>query len=309
MAAFVCRRWGRHCDEARGQLIMFPLFHMAAWTFALNAWSAHAPAHFVARADAPELIDAMRRHSPGALYCIPAVWNRILDEAAPDCLDWAEIGTSRVDPNLLKDIVRAFPRAKVTVSYGSTESGGALRLRHEDMFSRPGSVGLPVPGFSARIAENGQLLVASETLMSGYFDLPHETARALVDGWYHSGDLAEQDEDGYFSIIGRTQELIRSGGEWVTPVEVEGALATHPDLEDVAVVGVPDNDWGEVVCAVIVLREGAEVPTIEALRGHVADRLVPYKHPRRVIVVDRIPRTAATGQVQRSLVLSQELIK
>ncbi|HEY7105779.1 MAG TPA: class I adenylate-forming enzyme family protein [Acidimicrobiia bacterium] len=288
----------------RGELLMFPFFHMAGWTFAYYAWSAHRTAHLVTRADADELLAAVERYRPASLYCIPAVWERLLAETTTvdaSSLEWALIGTSRVEPELLSAIKDRFPGVRMTVSYGSTEMGRAISLGDDDLFRKPCAVGLPIPGVRAEVADDGELLLTGETMTSGYFQLPEETSAAIVDGWYRTGDRAEQDEEGYFSIVGRVQEIIRSGGEWVAPVEVEAALADLPNLVAVAVVGLPDTSWGEVVCAAVVVAPGAPPPTVDDVRAHLAGRLAPYKHPRRVIVVDEIPRTAATGQVRRTL--------
>ena len=141
--------------------------------------------------------------------------------------------------------------------------------------------------------------------MDGYFDDPGATADALVDGWYHTGDLGALDDEGYVSIVGRARDVIRTGGETVAPPEVEQVLASHPAVAEVAVVGVPDAEWGEVVTAVLVLRPGAEAPNVDALRSYCADRLAAFKQPRRIAVVDALPRTAATGQVQRTLVVER----
>jgi len=151
----------------------------------------------------------------------------------------------------------------------------------------------------ARI-DDGELLLATDRVMSGYFDLPRETAEVLQDGWYRTGDLADIDDEGYLSIVGRRKEVIRTGGETVAPAEVEAVLNTHPGVAESAVVGVADERWGEVVCAVVVVRPGASAPTVADLRAHIGDRLAPFKHPRRVTTVDRLPRTSATGQIQRS---------
>jgi len=140
--------------------------------------------------------------------------------------------------------------------------------------------------------------------MSGYFDLPEVTAETLADGWYRTGDLVEMDADGFISIVGRRREVIRSGAETIAPAEVEEALAGLPGVDDVSVVGLPDPVWGEVVCAAVVLRSGAPVPTVDAVRTHLSGRLAPHKCPRRVLAVDSLPRTPATGQIQRSLLRS-----
>jgi acyl-CoA synthetase (AMP-forming)/AMP-acid ligase II len=178
-------------------------------------------------------------------------------------------------------------------------------LRDPDLFTHPGSVGHAIPGVQARVADDGELLITSDRLMSGYFELPAETAEALRGGWYHTGDLAEQDDEGYLYIVGRKKEVIRTGGETVAPVEVEAALAGYPGLADLAIVGIPDAQWGEVVCAVVVLQAGAALPGVEGLRTHIGDRLAPFKHPRRVVEVEALPRTSATGQVQRAKLAQQ----
>jgi fatty-acyl-CoA synthase len=291
-----------------GEVVMFPLFHMAGWNFAMMAWSARHAAHLVHRADAPQLLGAIERWSPSTIYCIPAVWRRILESDVrvdTGCVEWALTGTSQVTPELLAGIKERFPAARTTVNYGSTETARAVGLRDPDLFTHPGSVGHPIPGVQAKVADDGELLITSDRLMSGYFELPTETAQALQGGWYHTGDLAEQDDEGYLFIVGRKKEVIRTGGETVAPVEVEGVLAGYPGLAELAIVGVPDPQWGEVVCAFVVLDEGASTPSVEELRSHIGGRLAAYKHPRRVVEVETLPRTSATGQVQRAKLAQQ----
>ncbi|MBO0729642.1 MAG: AMP-binding protein, partial [Acidimicrobiaceae bacterium] len=134
------------------------------------------------------------------------------------------------------------------------------------------------------------------------------TKDALRDGWFHTGELAEQDDEGYLRIVGRTKEMIRTGGEWVAPAEVDGVLSTHPALAEVAVCGVPDEHWGEVVTAFAVLRPGARAD-LEDLRRHCEGQLSSYKHPRALVVVDALPRTRTTGQVQRRALIETELAR
>lgn len=295
--------------SGKGELVMFPLFHMAGWNFSTIAWSGHRTAHLVYRADAGELLGAVERWSPGTLYCIPAVWRRILDstrQADVSSLEWALTGTSQVSVELLKEIKARFPGTQTTVNYGSTEMGRAVGLPDADLFRKPGSVGFPIPGVRAVVADDGELLLSGDRMMSGYFEMPAESSEAMAGGWYHTGDLAETDDEGYLYIVGRKKEIIRSGGETIAPVEVEAALAGYPGLAEVAVIGVADGEWGEVVCAAVVLADGAPAPSVEDLRRHIGDRLAGFKHPRRVVVVDELPRTSATGQVQRSKLARQE---
>jgi acyl-CoA synthetase (AMP-forming)/AMP-acid ligase II len=126
-----------------------------------------------------------------------------------------------------------------------------------------------------------------------------------VDGWYDTGDLVDVDDDGYLSVVGRAGDVIRTGGEAVAPTEIETVLRAHRGVADVAVVGVPDPAWGEMVCAAVVVAPGEAAPDLAALRTVCTGRLAPYKHPRRLEIVDEIPRTAATGQVQRRLLLER----
>jgi acyl-CoA synthetase (AMP-forming)/AMP-acid ligase II len=146
----------------------------------------------------------------------------------------------------------------------------------------------------------------SELLMDGYFDDPDATAAALdSDGWYHSGDLGALDDEGFLSIVGRARDVLRTGGETVAPAEIEAVLADHPAIAEVAVVGIPDPQWGEVVCAVVVPAAGVPAPTVDDLRTHCDGRLAAFKHPRRVEVANSLPRTSATGQVQRTLLVER----
>jgi acyl-CoA synthetase (AMP-forming)/AMP-acid ligase II len=138
--------------------------------------------------------------------------------------------------------------------------------------------------------------------MNGYFRDPEATASALVDGWFHTGDLAERDEDGYYSIVGRARDVIRTGGETVAPTEVDDVVSTAPGVVDAGVAGVPDDDWGELVTAFVVLQPGSSLGLAE-LRRHCQGRLASYKHPRRLVVVDALPRTGATRQIQRRVLI------
>ncbi|HVM66007.1 MAG TPA: class I adenylate-forming enzyme family protein [Acidimicrobiales bacterium] len=289
-------------SRGKGDAVMFPLFHMAGWNFSGMAWSGHRAAHLVRRADGAELLGAIARHRAGTLYCIPAVWRRILEVTAPfdvSSVEWALTGTSAVGTDLLAEIRERFPAARTTVNYGSTETGRSVALGHDDLFRKPGSVGIPIPGVRARL-DDGELLLSTDRVMSGYFDLPEETAAVLGDGWYRTGDLAEIDGEGYVSVVGRRKEVIRTGGETVAPAEVEAVIASHPAVLEAAVIGLPDAEWGELVCAVVVARPAAAAPSVAELRDHIGTRLAAFKHPRRVVTVDRLPRTAATGQVQRA---------
>jgi len=283
-------------------ICMFPLFHMSGWTTALACWLAGEHVVFVTRPDADTLLEAIDRHRGAHFYAIPAVWRRILEaDRRPydlSSLRDANTGTSATTPELLHAIVDTFPGTRTTITYGSTEAGLACKLGPEDLFAKPASVGPPGIGVYCGLDDAGELLVRSPYLMSGYFRNPEATEEALAGGWFHTGDLAERDDDGYYSIVGRVKDLIRTGGEYVAPAEVDVVVQAHPAVADGAVAGVPHPDWGEVVTAFVVLRPGQALDAAE-LRRHCASSLAPYKVPRHLVLLDEIPRTGATMQVQR----------
>jgi len=296
--------------EPRGPMVCpYPLFHMGAWTIALQQWQARDAAVFVRSADAAAICTAVERHRATRLNCIPAVWRRILDHVAESggselaSIRFADTGTSATPPALLDAVRAALPGASIRIFYGSTEAGSVAMLEDADVDRKPGSCGVPGPGVSLRIDDHGELWVRSPVLFDGYLDDPVATAEALVDGWFRTGDLADEDAEGYLTITGRARDVVRTGGETVAPAEVEAVLATHPGVADAAVVGVADAQWGEVVCAVVVPVRGSVPPTLDDLRAHCQGRLAPFKHPRRLVITDVIPRTAATNQIQRRLIV------
>ena len=297
--------------DPRGPMVCpFPLFHMAGWTISLQQWQARAPVVFVPP-DAVSICDAIERHRATRVYGIPAVWRRVLahletaDGEGRDLssVKAADTGTSATPPELLRALRVALPDARVRVFYGSTEAGGVAALEHADLDRKPGRCGQPSPFVDVRIDGAGELLVRGPFVFDAYFDDPDATNEAFVDGWYRTGDLAEFDDEGYLSIVGRVRDVIRTGGETVAPAEVEAALGSAPGVADVAVVGLPDVQWGEVVCAVVVPADAASPPVLDDLRAHCDGRLARHKQPRRLVVLDAIPRTSPTNQVQRRLLV------
>jgi acyl-CoA synthetase (AMP-forming)/AMP-acid ligase II len=297
---------GCFIDEPLRKVCMFPLFHMGSFTLALIAWQTIGEVTFVRSPTARALLDAVVARNANHLYCIPAVWGRILAEnlSAWDLssLRFIDTGTSATPPALIEALKRTFPQALVRVFYGSTETAMVAGLFDKDVLRKPGSVGRPTVGVELRLGDGDEIQVRSSILADGYFRNPAATEAAFRDGWYRSGDRGALDEEGYLYVTGRLKDIIRSGGETVSPTDVELALADCPGIAEVAVVGIPDPAWGEIVCAAVVAAPGAEL-TLETIRGHCEGRLASYKQPRRLEFVDSIPRTAATNQIQRTLII------
>jgi fatty-acyl-CoA synthase len=295
-------------DVPERSVCMFPMFHMAAFTLGLAAWQTRGHIAFVESATANEILDAVEHHRSNRLYCIPLVWARILEQETSNwdlsSLRELDTGTSATPIELVRALKQRFPGTATRIYYGSTEVGSATTLPDADVLRKPGSVGLPTPGVEIKLADDGEICVQSPFLTDGYFDAPEQTADSLRGGWFHTGDLAAVDDEGYYAIVGRKKELIRSGGESVAPPEVEAVLASAPGVAEVSVIGLPDVQWGEVVCAVVVPKPGAQV-TLASLQEHCEGRIAGFKKPRRIGLVAALPRTAATRQVQRTLLVEQ----
>lgn len=294
-------------DEPERTVCMFPLFHMAGFTLAISAWQTRGEiAYTTASADA--LLRMVEARRANRIYGLPVVWKRILeaDLAAYDLstLDQLDTGTSATPIELLRDMKARFPRARIRIYYGSTEVGTANALCDADVLRKAGSVGPAAVSVDVRLAPDGEICVRSPFLCDGYFDDPQTTAAAFVDGWFHTGDLGALDTDGHLSITGRKKEILRTGGESVSPAEVEGVLRSAPGVEDVALVGLPDPHWGDLLCAAVVAKPGSEV-TLAGLQAHCEGKLAGFKKPRRIARLAALPRTTATNQVQRTLLVEQ----
>ncbi|MCF2526925.1 class I adenylate-forming enzyme family protein [Yinghuangia soli] len=305
--------------EPRGPMVcVYPLFHMGAWTIALQQWQARDTLVLVPQTDGASIVAAVRAHEATRLNCVPAVWERVIAALAAErtaetgdgtlpSLRFADSGTSATVPELLEGIAAAAPNATLRVFYGSTEAGNVTSLDGPDVLRKPGSCGVPSIFQHLALDPEGELCVRGPLLFDGYFDDPAATAAALQNGWYRTGDMATTDDEGYLTIAGRTRDLIRTGGESVAPNEVETVLAALAGVRDVAVIGLPDTTWGEIVCAVVVPDDPSSIPGPAALRTACEGRLAPHKHPRRVFYAETLPRTTATGQIQRKQLVEEIL--
>jgi len=170
---------------------------------------------------------------------------------------------------------------------------------------RAGSVGFPLPGVEVRLTTNGphtpgEIEVRGPNVFAGYLDRPEASAAAFDGEWFRTGDLGEVDADGYLRIVGRSKELIISGGFNVFPREVEDVLRACPGVVDACVVGVPDEEWGERVVAVVVLREGSG--GVEMLEAHCRAKLASFKRPEKILLMAELPRTSTGKLLRRDLI-------
>lgn len=200
--------------------------------------------------------------------------------------------------------------------YGSTESNSMSVLKPRDQLARPGSVGQPFTNVELMIAgadgtavppgHVGEVWCSNPSVMSEYRDRPRDTAAAFTGRWYHTGDLGYLDQDGYLYLIGRSKEVIVSGGVNIYPAEIEQVIMLHPDVLDCAIVGIPDEKWGETAKAFVVLREGTRLD-LEQLQRHCSSYLADYKKPRALEGVPAIPKNAGGKTVTAALLEREKL--
>ncbi|MCG8632963.1 MAG: AMP-binding protein [Desulfobacterales bacterium] len=249
---------------------------------------------------------------PIAIAILSAVENGELNLNDYDLSAWKymEIGAQPVPFDTLKLLIKHLP-CKVSNIYGITEGGGGglFNLYPEDVLEKPGSIGKPTFGVEAKIVgpmsdedlaaeEVGELVFKTPRMMSEYYSNPEKTQEAIRDGWLYTGDLLKKDADGYFYIVDRMKDMIISGGENIYPVEIEDALMDHPDIEDVACIGFPDERLVEIVLAIVQLKDGREVSETEVI-DFAKSKLSLYKVPRKVIF-DTVPRNP-TGKLMKPL--------
>lgn len=197
------------------------------------------------------------------------------------------------------------------IGYGLTEAGpNTFWLPPADVRRKPGSVGKPLFHIDVRVIDKdghecapdtaGELIIRGPHVTPGYFNNPQATASAIRDGWLHTGDLAIRDAEGYYTVVGRLKDMIISGGENIYPAEIESVMHAHPAVAEAALIGVPDEKWGEVGFAVVALKAGQ--PLVEAeLLDFMRSRLAKYKIPKAVAFVDELPKTGPGKIDKRAL--------
>ncbi len=281
-------------------VLALPLFHAHGLCNGVHGTLlAGASAVLLAGFDVDGVLDAARDHDATMFFGVPTMYHRLARSPRV-----AELGRLRLCvsgsaalPAELHHELQAATGTAVLERYGMTETN-MLVSNPYDGERRAGTVGFPLPGVEVRLSDDREVEVRGATVFGGYWERPEASAEAFTaDGWFRTGDLAEWDPDGYLRILGRSKELIITGGYNVYPREVEDVLAAHPSVAEAAVVGRPSDEWGETVVAYVV----ADGPLdADAVLAHAADLLAPFKRPRELHVVDALPRNAL-GKVQKHL--------
>ncbi|WP_370327890.1 long-chain fatty acid--CoA ligase [Euzebya sp.] len=295
-------------------LVCAPLFHVAALDMVLlPALMKGSTVILESGFDAGEVLATIERERVTCMFGVPTMFDRMA--AHPDFATTDVSSLRRLlcggAPVPLRTITTWLERDVVFMQgYGMTETApGALFLGAERAAEKAGTAGVPSfftdvrvvrpDGTDVDVGERGEVIVQGPNVMAGYWRRPEATAEVIRDGWFHSGDVAVIDDDGYVRIVDRIKDMIVSGGENIYPAEVEDVLFDHPDVVEVAVIGIPDPGWGEVGRAIVVRTPGSDL-TGEALLAHAEGRLARYKIPKSVVFADELPRSGA-GKVLKPI--------
>jgi acyl-CoA synthetase (AMP-forming)/AMP-acid ligase II len=253
--------------------------------------------------DVDAFLSAIVEYRTDATVAVPAILWLAMNRPGFADLDvshvrWVTYGGAPMPPEQVGDLMKAFPNARLGNGYGLTETASVTTfLTHEYSKERPETVGFASPVAELRLEDSGfeggagELLIRSPQVVAGYWNKPEETARAFDDGWLRTGDVGRISPDGFLTLTDRSKDVIKSGGEWISSVELENALMGHPAVAEASVVGVPDERWGERPLATVVVREGATV-TADELRDFLAGQVAHWQLPERWSFVDEVPKTS-----------------
>jgi fatty-acyl-CoA synthase len=294
-----------------------PLFHIAGIGNMISGLLLGLPTviYPLGAFDPGALLDVLEAEHVTSMFLVPAQWQAVCAEQRANprklqlrMLSW---GAAPASDTLLHDMSETFPGTQIYAAFGQTEmSPVTCMLLAQDAIRKRGSVGKVIPTVAARVVDEnmndvgvgqvGEIVYRAPTLMAGYWNNPKATAEAFAGGWFHSGDLVRQDEEGYVWVVDRKKDMIISGGENIYCAEVENVLAGHPAIAEVAVIGRRDEKWGEVPVAVAALTALSD-STLDLgdLDAFLTERLARYKHPKAVEIVEALPRNPA-GKVLKT---------
>ena len=312
------RQWGAWRD-GDVNLVCMPLFHIGGSGWALVGLYRGIENVLARDFDPPAILRLVEERRITKALFVPAMMLFLLQAPQSRTTDFSSLdlvvyGASPAPLDLLRNALKVFGRGLAQV-YGLTETTGAITYlppedHGEHAIERMKSCGKPAEGVEIKIVdalgkslppgEVGEVVCRTPQVMLGYWNLPDATARAIRDGWFHTGDAGYLDKAGYLYIYDRVKDMIISGGENIYPAEIESALFGHPAIADVAVIGVPDEQWGEAVKAIVVKKPGVAV-TAKELIDYARERIAGYKVPRSVDFIDALPRNPSGKILKREL--------
>ncbi len=309
------------CGIEAGDVVLgaLPLFHSFGQTVAMNATlMAGGTLTLVPKFDPGEALATMARDRVTHFYGVPTMFGALLHHPERESFDTSALRTCVTGgASMPVDVLHGFEQAfgaVVLEGYGLSETSPVASSNHPGRERKAGSIGTPIEGVEMRVVDEndeevpqgeiGEIVIRGHNVMKGYWQRPEASAEAMRGGWFHSGDMARVDEDGYFFIVDRKKDLIIRGGYNVYPREVEEVLYEHPKIREAAVVGVPHDEWGEEIGAAVVLHEGEEMVPDEVSQ-YVREQIAAYKYPRVVWFLDELPK-GPTGKILKREIAAPE---
>ncbi len=314
--ALQLRAWSGGRETQDSVLAVLPLFHAYGLSVCmLSAAAIAGTMHLHPRFDAKAILEIIGKRRPTLVPAVPAMLsalNRAMKQTPVDlsCIRAVICGASALDSGVRAEFEAAGAR-NLLEGYGLSEASPVTHANPLSENNRPGTIGLPLPDTEARIVDPvegleelptdavGELVIRGPQVMKGYYNNPEETARTLRDGWLYTGDLARRDRDGFFTIVDRKKDIIKTSGFLVYPAEVEEVLLRFPQVGEAAVVGMPDPEKGEVVKALVVANNGAI--DLAALENHCQQHLGKHKRPRQIEIVPQLPKNFLGKVLRRRL--------
>lgn len=309
--------------------IPVPFFHCFGMVLGLMACITHATAFVPIEVFSPiKVLEALESERCTAVHGVPTMFIAQLEHPEFSRFDLSHMRTgimagSPCPVQVMKNVVENMHMSEITITYGQTEAspGCTMTRTNDSLEKRVNTVGRALPGVECRIVhpetkqplppgQIGEFCARGYNIMQGYYNMPEATAQAIdAEGWLHTGDLSVMDEEGYFKITGRIKDMIIRGGENIYPKELEDFLYTHPDVQDVQVIGVPSKQYGEEIMACVILKEGRAL-TEEQVQEYFRSRMSRHKVPRYVRFMQAFPMTAS-GKIQKFVLREQaiELLK
>jgi long-chain acyl-CoA synthetase len=297
-------------DETVVTLGALPLFHSFGQTCGMNATIyAGGCLTLIPRFEPAKALEIIQRDRVSVFEGVPTMYGAMLHLPEHGDYDTSTLrvcasGGASLPVELLRSFEEAFD-AKILEGYGLSETSPVASFNHPDRARKPGSIGTPIAGVEMKVFDEddheveagqvGEIVIRGHNVMKGYWNRPDATEEVMKGGWFHTGDMAKVDEDGYFFIVDRKKDLIIRGGYNVYPREIEEVLYEHPAVREAAVVAVPHPDLGEEVGAAIALKDGEDVD-VEAIKAYVKENVAAYKYPRHVWIVDELPK-GPTGKI------------
>ncbi|MFC2949679.1 long-chain-fatty-acid--CoA ligase [Virgibacillus sediminis] len=297
-----------------------PLYHVYAMTSGMNLGIYIGATNLLIKKFAvDDVLEKIKEYQPTFFPGVPRMYNAFINhskvrEYGLDCLKFCSSGSAPLPMEVIRQF-ESITGAVIGEGFGLSEASPSTHRNPPKGIRKVGSIGIPLPGTDSKIVDEdskelpansvGELVIKGPQIMKGYWNNEEETRKSLKNGWLYTGDLAIQDEDGYFFIAGRKKEMIINGGFNVYPQEVENVLYEHPDIQECAVAGIPDPQQGEVVKAYIVAKQGASID-LEELKGFCYRSLTPYKVPKQFEVMETLPRNTVGKILKRKLVEAEE---